>query len=169
MLDSLFASAGGGAITGVIGTAVSSVFQLMNAKNELRKKELEYAHEVKLQEMQLSVAREETERELQVAAMAAESAQITESYKHDISLNDEGVWNWVKSVRALMRPLLTLVIVGADIAICFLLLLGTAYLSFGDAQVAAMLETHINQISYLASTIVVWWFGGREARKRVGK
>ena len=165
----ILGSAGGGAVTGVFGAIVSGVFQTLNAKTDIKKKELELQHEVKLQELQFQARKDETENERQIAADSLTAEAYTAAIKHDVALGKaDGVWGWVNSVRALMRPFLTVVMLSLTGYITYVLFSGGLHAFIGETKVAELVEYIVNTVVYTTTTIVLFFFGARENRKRLG-
>ncbi|MES2032933.1 MAG: hypothetical protein V4466_02040 [Pseudomonadota bacterium] len=73
----------------------------------------------------------------------------------------EAVWPWVAAVRALIRPVLTLML--------WLLLTGlflTALLGGLEREMAArVIATVLDTVAFAASTAMAWWFADRAPRR----
>jgi len=150
----LGASALSGGLFGLLGNVATKIFGFFERKQELAARREEWGHELSLQRLQMEARRAETEQELAIAqaqgswsglaASAQAEARVGRSYK------------WVDAVRALVRPALTVGLMG---------FLATAALVLepGDIDRAFVVESLV----FAAVTAIVWWFGDR-APKRAG-
>lgn len=150
----LAASAAGGGVFGLLGTALGRVVGFFERRQSIQHEERRWAHEVQLLELQQAATAAETEAERALveaqgswsgltASLAAE-AQIAASYK------------WVDAARALTRPLLTVLLWGITAVIW-------AYAS--EAGRAGITET----ATFAATAATLWWFGDRGRGTSSGK
>lgn len=142
-----------GGATGILGSLFTSVMGVVKMWQEREDKKLQYAHEVRLQEMQLESMKAETERELLIAEQHASSAAMTASIQHDSGL--EGVSGWVKDFRASFRPFATL----------FLMVL-TALIFFSTDDVT-LRHMVTEAVIFCTIAAISWWFGSRGIEKMV--
>ena len=144
------AAAATGGIFGLAGTIVGKVFNYFERKQEIAARQEEWAHELKLQELQMKAKVAETEQELAITEAAGSWEGLKNSIQADAALNAAGTYKWVNAVRALTRPTLTL---GLTAILAF------AYFS---APVASEMRSVIaDAIIFAAVTSIVWWFGDR--------
>ena len=163
-MDILLSLITGGA-TGIIGTALSTGFKFFEKKQaqihelELRKFEL------KQMEKEAVIAERITAMEMESATQQAEYAGLQASYKEAATRWTQGTeltpWQtWcmvlVDVVRGLMRPLITVVLVGY---------IGWIY----SETLADPNSPVVSTVLYLATACVLWWFGSRQTDKALGK
>ncbi|MCZ4297956.1 hypothetical protein [Henriciella marina] len=153
-ITGLAASAAGGGLFGLIGTALGRVAGYFETRQRLQHETERWAHETKLLELQRYARAEETEGEIALAeasgrweglsaSMAAEAA-IGESYK------------WVNAVRGVTRPALTLLL---------WLIAGLIWIGADGAGRASIIET----ATFAATAATLWWFGDRGPRRGSGE
>ncbi len=146
------ASAAGGGVFGLIGTALGRAAAFFENRQAQTHEVARWAHETELVKLQQAAAQQETEAELALvetqgswdgvrAAIAADAA-IAPSYR------------WVDAVRALTRPLLTLLlwVIAASI-----------WWQADSAGRAAIIDT----ATFAATAATLWWFGDRGPRKGI--
>ena len=172
--DALMAVVGGGA-TGILGSAVQSLFQYKTKGLEIQQEKYRLDHDanmVKLEsEANLSIASQEA------AAQADNNAFVmqTASYGHDKRqyMPDTGAPTWVIGalgivdvIRGIVRPALTLYVA---VAITTILVEANALISKVDGldvelRLSAAQEIW-RMVAYIATTIFFWWFGQRPQKK----
>ena len=113
---------------------------------------LEFDQEYKLQELQISSRKEELESEEAIARMETNAAMKTASYAHDASYGPASVT--IASILRFVRPVLT-----------FVLLAFVVYIFWQANDDAALVYDLSNQIMFLTTTAVAWWFGDRSFKK----
>lgn len=152
---------GGGGLLGLVGVGLSSVSKYFTAKQEMENAKLNHAHELLLQEMQMKAAKEESERELDLAMEMSRAETIGASIQADAEAT-AGSAQWVQNIKALFRPFLTLFLFAASI-----------YLlksDFGDAlspaAKAEMIRYGVDSFVFASSTAGTWWFGDRSLARR---
>ena len=145
-LIGLAASAAGGGVFGLLGTALGRAAAWLERRQEQSHERARWQHETELLEMQMRAEVQETEAELALtdlrgsweglsASMTAEAA-IAPSYK------------WVDAVRGLTRPILTL------------MLWLIAAIIYGAADIEGRAEI-TETASFAATAATLWWFGDR--------
>ncbi len=145
----LAASAAGGGVFGLVGTALGRVAGFFERRQTMKHETARWAHEVDLIGMQQAAARQETEAELALtdatgrwdglkASMTAEAA-IGQSYL------------WVDAIRGLTRPVLTMLL--------WLIATGIWFGTDPEGQ-TSIIET----ATFAATAATLWWFGDRAPR-----
>ena len=145
----LTASAAGGGVFGLLGTALGRVAGFFERRQQQAHEQAKWQHETVLLELQMKADRQETEAELALAntqgswggleaSMAAEAA-VAPSYK------------WVDAVRGLTRPVLTLLL---------WLIAATIFIGAAEEGREAITET----ATFAATAATLWWFGDRGPR-----
>ena len=142
------ASAAGGGLFGLFGTALGRLAGFFERKQTIAHEERRWLHEVNLLELQQATHAQETEAELAIARTEGSWSGL------EASLNAEAViaasYRWVDAVRALTRPSLTLLLWGITLAIWF---------SADAASQSSIAET----ATFAATAATLWWFGDRSA------
>ena len=151
MFDIIASVLTGGA-TGIIGSLIGTVGRFFEKKQQLKEMTLQFDQEYKLQELQISSRREEAESERAIAELQAESEIKTASYAHDASYGITTLT--IASILRFVRPVLT-----------FLLLAFTVYIFWQVSENPSIVHELSNQIMFLTTTAVAWWFGDRSLRK----
>lgn len=151
-----------GGATGLLGTLLSGALGAWRRRQQHRQ-------EVELRRIDIEIARVEAERAERVAAVEAESEESARAWSameashraagERWSSGDSGWLVLVDVVRGLIRPALTLGLVGLVGCIYFV---GAAGEGFDAAAVRARI---VDTVLYLASTCVLWWFGSRAQGK----
>ncbi len=151
------ADAASGGVLGLIGSVVGVGARHIQAKAEHKRRLTEQAHELALLDRQRAAAAEETEQEIALAAAAGSWDGLRASIAHDAAAGAApGLPGWVQAVRALMRPMLTLLLLAAVIVIWRDL---AAVLPPTEAAITGQ---HLARSVVAApTTAVVWWFGDR--------
>lgn len=151
----LAASAASGGLFGLAGTVLGRLAGFFERRQSNRHEKDRWAHETKLLEMQMAARAQETEAEIALidvkggwdglkGSLAAEAA-IAPSYK------------WVDAVRALTRPVLTLLL---------WVITGLVFFAAEAEGRAAIIET----ATFAATAATLWWFGDRsKAQARRGE
>jgi|TARA_R110002096_G_scaffold221598_2_gene410465 hypothetical protein len=145
MWDMIGAALTGGA-TGIFGSVISKGLSIWQFKEEVKSKKVDYEHETVLFELQLASRRSEMESEQAIVNVAAEKSVRVASYKHASNVGETSVW--VNNVLRLVRPVLTLLMVGL-----------TAYVA-SNFEVVTQKELAA-QIIAITSMCFAWWFGDR--------
>lgn len=147
------ASAAGGGLFGLLGTALGRVAGFFEARQAMAHEERRWSHEARLLELQRTARREETEAEHALTETEGRWARLEASLAAEAAI--AASYKWVDAVRALTRPLLTVLLWGITTAIWF-----TADL----ADRASITET----ATFAATAATLWWFGDRSAAKKRG-
>jgi|TARA_R100001530_G_scaffold132679_1_gene105308 hypothetical protein len=148
----IIASVLSGGATGIIGSLVGTVGRYVEKRQELKQIEIEFTQEIKLQELQISARSTELESEQAIALVKADSDIKTASYSHDASYGP--TMPVIAAILRFVRPVLTFGLLGFSGYIFFVV--------HEDPQVVRELS---NQIMFLTTTAVAWWFGDRSLRK----
>jgi len=150
-MGSLIASLIGGPITGLLGSAFGIFGKWMEARERRKDRELEQAHELKLQQLNIQARGQELEQESLIAERQASADMLAASYRHDASFGE--AHRWVVDVLRLMRPLFTIMLI---------MLTG---IIFWKASDGAAQHKIIATILYMTEVALTWWFADR-ARER---
>ena len=166
-------AAGGGLAGGALGAAFGALGSIVNrglgifeTREKRKDRQLEMAHEVDRWGHDLKLAAEAREGRIEEAKQALAQADAEGSWRGlEASLRAEaGVgqsWPWVAAVRALTRPVLTLLL-WLLFAVLFLSAVSGA-LEAGTA--AGVVRTAVETIAFSASTALAWWFGDRAPKR----
>ena len=144
---------GGG--VGLLGTLVGRVFGWLEEREKIKRLAIQNEHELKLQQMQFDARSAEREHEYAITELSTEADMRTGSYQQDAAIGS--TYRWVNAVRALMRPLLTVISISAVMYVITLLNQLGDYSGLRDGP---------TQLNFLATTAFVWWFGSRDTSKK---
>jgi|GEM_PF-213399 len=111
------ASAAGGGVFGLVGTLLGRVGSYFERQQSIRHAERRWLHEVKLLELQQQAAQAETEAELLLTQTEGSWRGLEASLRADAEI--AASFKWVSAIRALTRPLLTLLLWGIITLIWF--------------------------------------------------
>ena len=144
----------GGPIVGVLGSAISAGMSYLERKQKIEETKLEFAQEIKLQEMNIKARSEEMESELLIAQTEAVTQQLSASYQHDASYGQVG--QGAATVLRFVRPALTFGL---------LALVAIVYFTMPEAQIvdengvaSSLGELVVLKILFLTEVALTWWF-----------
>lgn len=146
----LAASAAGGGVFGLVGTALGRVAGFFERRQSVKHETARWAHEVELIGLQQAAAREETEAELALANVAGSWDGLRASMTADAAIASS--YRWVDAIRGLTRPILTLLL--------WLIATGI-WLGADPASKTSIVET----ATFAATAATLWWFGDRAPRR----
>ncbi len=152
-LIGLAASAAGGGVFGLFGTALGRLAGYFERRQTIAHEERRWQHEVTLRELQRAAAAAESEAQLVLQHAEGRWDGLRASLNADASIRSS--YRWVDAVRGLTRPLLTLLLWGIATVIWF---------SADDPSRANITET----ASFAATAATLWWFGDRSAGRNNG-
>lgn len=150
IIDLVQSAFGGGAL----GAAAAALGRWQQGKQEVEKLKLVHAHEQAMAKLELQQAKAMADIEF---VKGSSNIQVA-SYDHDANIAGIG---FVGAVRALVRPLLTMFLVGS-----------TALLGLQLASVAAipqdtaisLLQQIVGGLVSCTSMALAWWFGVRRIK-----
>jgi hypothetical protein len=130
----------------------------MQTERELQMAAAGYAAQLKVEEIKLDEIKIQTASDDRQALIGAQQAEMSAIYAHDMSLN-EGTSQWMKDLRASVRPVITygffFLLVGIDGVLAY------RGLSSGvDFNVLAE-QLWDNETQALFASIIAFHFGGR--------
>ena len=157
MLD-LLANVATGGLTGILGTAATGALSIWRAKQQ-------HAHDMdarrlEIQEMKLEAERADRQmaHETALAETEAAGAALQGSYAEAAARYSEGdspLLHWADFVRAMVRPVLLLLLVAFSAAI---------YFHSDDDGIRQQITA---TVLYLTTAAGVWYFGGRQLGKGI--
>ena len=130
----------------------------MQTERELAMLEKGYAAQAKVEEIRLDEIKVASSAETTQAIIGAQQAEMQALYAHDMSLN-EGTSQWVKNLRALVRPLITYGFFGLLVMIDGLLFWHGFKQDVDFTTLADQLWD--NETQALFASIIAFHFGGR--------
>lgn len=145
-LDVILSVASGGA-TGLLGSLISGGMALFEGAQKRKDKALEFAHELALLDRQAALADQNAENELAIVNAETAGAIREASYQHDMASGRPH--KWVVDVLKLVRPTLTVLLVGLTWVI---------YLTTADLGIQAEV---VSSVLFMTSSAGAWWFGDR--------
>ena len=146
----LAASAAGGGVFGLVGTAIGRVAGFFERRQSQAHEALRWAHELKRMELEQAAALARTEAEIDLQATAGSWRGLEASMQAEAAISAS--YPWVDAVRGLTRPGLTLLL--------WLISAGIWLGADADGR-AAIIET----ASFAATAATLWWFGDRGPRR----
>ena len=177
ILDSILSVVSGGA-TGLIGTAVQSVFQYKTKALEIDLEKQKGINELEKQKLDIQMAAQEWASRTQIATITtqgevdkADAATLAASYSLEPQQYSEKsllthAQNWLfvflDTFRAIIRPGLT-VYLCAITTMIYIQTRGLITANQGDSF--GLLEKLVNTVLYLTTTCVLWYFGSRNRSK----
>lgn len=148
-LAGLAASAAGGGLFGLFGTALGRVAAFFERRQAQAHERARWSHEVELIQLQQAAAKAEIEGEIALSEVEGSWQGLAESMKAEAAIASS--YRWVDAVRGLTRPALTLLL---------WLIAGGIWLGSDPASRANIAET----ATFGATAATLWWFGDRSAR-----
>ncbi|MCA2910117.1 MAG: hypothetical protein IM328_12315 [Microcystis sp. M034S1] len=178
MLSAILAILG----SSTVGSLIGGIFAFLNKKADIEIRRLDQAHELELRKEDRELAKVEAEGKLQVAVAEAEgsieSARMTaigQAHAADTLDADEiksaKGWAWLLILtdvyRRLIRPNLTLVLVGMALYLNWLLveLLGAGWGTLSKQQQYEAAMQAFAWITGQASAVIGYWFVSRGQSK----
>lgn len=146
----LAASAAGGGIFGLLGTALGRVAGFFETRQKQTHEAARWAHETALLELQQQARAAETEAEQALAETTGSWAGLTASMQAEAAIGTS--YRWVSAVRGLTRPALTLLL---------WLIAGGIWFGAGEAARTSITDT----ATFAATAATLWWFGDRGPRR----
>jgi len=130
----------------------------MQTERELAMLEKGYAAQAKVEEIRLDEIKTSSSAETTQAIIGAQQAEMQAIYAHDMSLN-EGTSQWVKNLRALVRPLITYGFFGLLVMIDIMLFWQGYQQNVDFVTLSEQLWD--NDTQALFASIIAFHFGGR--------
>ncbi len=142
----LTASAAGGGIFGLLGTALGRVASYFERRQQHAFERSRWAHETDMMHLRMKADAEEAEAARALANTAGRWDGLQASIAADAAIGQS--YLWVNAVRGLTRPLLTMLLWVIAVGI---------YLGADASGRAAITET----ATFAATAATLWWFGDR--------
>ena len=143
------ASAAGGGVFGVLGTALGRFASFFESRQANAHEKDRWVHEAKLLELQMKAREVETEAEVLLAETAGSWDGLKASMQAEAAIGAS--YRWVDAIRGLTRPTLTV-----------LLWLIAGVFFFFPAQESDRTAI-IEAATFAATGATLWWFGDRGA------
>ena len=147
----LAASAAGGGVFGLAGTVIGRIAGVIERRQDNALAQARWRHEAALMELQMKARASELAGQESLAQTAGAWQGLPASIAAEAAIGDS--YRWVNAVRALTRPLLTL-----------LLWLITVLVYFGAAAEAK--ASIVETATFAATAATLWWFGDRGTKPR---
>lgn len=145
-LIGIAASAAGGGVFGLIGTSLGRLAGFFEKRQSIAHEERRWLHEIKLAEMETAAAAQKAEAALKETETAGRWAGLQDSLAAEAAIAVS--YKWVDAVRALTRPVLTVLLWGIATLIWF---------SATPTDRVMITET----ATFAATAATLWWFGDR--------
>ncbi|KZD12163.1 hypothetical protein [Oceanibaculum pacificum] len=140
-----------GGATGLLGMLASAGIRILEAREKRQTLAIELAHAERLHLLQRETRAAETENERLLAELAGARDMRVASYEHDRGYGRAS--QWVVNLLRLVRPALTLLLIGLTGLVFFQL--------YTDADRSRIVEMLI----YATTAAIVWWFGARDLER----
>ncbi len=147
----LAGSIAGGGLFGLVGTALGRFASYFERRQTLHFENLRWSHEIKMQELEHAAAMAGAAADRERAAVAGAWQGLKTSIAADASIPSS--YAWVDAVRALTRPLLTLLLWAISVMI---------WLDADPDGQTAIIEA----TSFAAIAATLWWFGDRGTKQK---
>ncbi|OZB12443.1 MAG: hypothetical protein B7X55_14480 [Rhodobacterales bacterium 34-62-10] len=147
----LAASAAGGGVFGLIGTVIGRVAGLIERRQDNTQERARWVHDAAMQEARMREMAAATEAQIKLADAAGAWRGLAASMEAEASIGES--YKWVNAVRALTRPLLTLLL---------WVITGLVYLGASAEVRVGIVET----ATFAATAATLWWFGDRGQKGR---
>lgn len=166
IFGAIFGSTGFGTVIGLIGS-------YFTRRDERKKEEIHLANEQAMAKLRVEELKLEQNHELAMADKQIERAEVErattidkgelEAFKASLSIGSQKSGKgWVNGFNSLMRPLITLFLLGVTVWFASEVFEKVGGLESLDSTELQELFKHlIMTFTFLASTAVTWWFGAR--------
>lgn len=151
-LIGLAASAAGGGAFGLAGTVIGRLAGYFERRQDHAQERARWRHETAIAELTMRAKAEAAAADERLAETAGAWAGLSASLQAEAAIGES--YRWVNAVRALTRPLLTLLL---------WLIIGLVWLGADAADRASIVET----TTFAATAATLWWFGDRGLRREV--
>ena len=141
-----------GGATGILGSVLGKVFNFADVFIEEKRAKGEHERTIEMHRLQSELRADELESEL--AIVQEQSAGAAQVASYAMMTGVEVPYPWVAAILRLMRPLLTVMLVGI------------VWYIYASSDDLAQQETIIQSVIYMSSTAVLWWFGDRAMRPK---
>ncbi|MEE9381256.1 MAG: hypothetical protein V3V03_07615 [Hyphomonadaceae bacterium] len=149
-LAGLAASATGGGLFGLFGTALGRIAGFFERRQEQAHERARWSHEGELLKLQMQANAQETEAEIALAETAGSWDGLKASMQAEAAVGAS--YPWVNAMRGLTRPALTLLL---------WLISAGIFIGADPAGRQAITET----ATFAATAATLWWFGDRGPRR----
>ena len=146
----LAASAAGGGLFGLIGTVIGRVAGVVEARQAQAHERARWAHEGEVMKLQMQAKAAEAEAASRLADVSGAWAGLSASMAAEAAIGES--YKWVDAVRALTRPVLTVLLWAITGAV------------FMGASVAGR-EGIVETATFAATAATLWWFGDRGPKR----
>lgn len=144
----LAASAAGGGVFGVIGTALGRVAGFFEARQQHTFERAKWAHDLDLLRLEMDVRRVETETQIDLQQVEGSWQGLKASLNAEAAIPTS--YPFVNAIRALTRPALTLLL---------WVITAMVFFNVGEALRERVVETAV----FAATAATLWWFGDRSS------
>ncbi|MEQ3648913.1 hypothetical protein [Hyphomonas sp.] len=146
----LAASAAGGGVFGLLGTVIGRAAGYFEQRQSHAHERARWQHEAELIGLQRQAQREESESAERFAETSGSWAGLAASIQAEAAIGES--YAWVNAVRALTRPVLTLLL---------WLITWLVFVASPEAEQVKIVET----ATFAATAATLWWFGDRGAQR----
>ncbi len=173
ILDSILSVVSGGA-TGLIGTAVQSIYQYKTRQLDIDLEKTKAANELEKQKLDIQMQAQEWASRTHIAEITtqgevdkADAASLAASYNTEpqqysekslLTHGQEWIMVLLDALRGIIRPGLTIYLC-VVVSLIYFQTRGLIPSNQGDSF--ALLEKLVNTILYVTTSVILWWFGSR--------
>jgi hypothetical protein len=174
LIIGIFSSTGFGTVIGLVGSWITRY-------EERKNRQIAFENEYKMAQLDAEVTKSEQAHQLAMADKQMEAAEVESKIvvdKGELSAfrdsivhgsNKSGV-SWVDGFNSLMRPLITLFLLGVSGWYTYTLMkLYGGLGGMGASEMGILVKHTIYTVFFLTSTAVTWWFGARPTKDYKGK
>jgi hypothetical protein len=153
-------SVGSGGIFGAGMALVGAWLKGKQALSERAHQALEWAHTERMHALAISAGQAETENEIKVLQTEGAWRGLSESVRAEASIRS--VHTWVNDIRALFRPMLTLLMLAMAAWTLREVVTGTTLVNaFTVDEQGDLVRYMVNTVFFTAGTVTLWWYGER--------
>lgn len=146
----LAASAARGGVFGLLGTVIGRAAGYFEQRQSHAHERARWQHDAELIRLHRQARREEHAAAEQLAETSGSWAGLAASLQAEAAIDDS--YAWVNAVRALTRPVLTLLL---------WLITWLVFVASPEAEQVKIVETS----TFAATAATLWWFGDRGAQR----
>lgn len=178
----LSSSIGAGGLTGLLGGLLSHFRDRATAKLELERMRISNAHELAMADREREMMLLEAEKEIRISEVEAAAIEasahygaMTAGYSHaklDVGKSGDGpVLRFVEGLRRLVRPFASYysMAILTVLTVWVIRIWGDMGLAMTQDQAFALSMQMLDFMSYISSTILLWWFSTRGVKLFFGK
>lgn len=155
----LGASVASGGLFGLLGSVIGAGAKYLQERQRQAWETKKWDQEARILELQMKARAAETEQELAIVSQQGAWDGLKTTVRHDAGIKN--VHTWVNDLRALFRPLLTILLAVGAFLVMRNVIAGELVTWLSESDITDLIRYMIFTVFFTASTAVVWWFGDR--------